>query len=125
MSRTMHRVIIKFDCLEMSEIPASSYSTIFHCSQSWFVCSLRLLEGLVSVGMFLMFYRGNKVINRERNNKLSGEDKLVYQLAMWQTLMLAVYYLVFEEFFMLATIRNFLIWISINVLHVIALLYFS
>jgi hypothetical protein len=107
----------------MAEVPATSYSTIFHCSQSGFICSLRLIEGLVSVGMFLMFYRGHKVINRERNNKLTNEDRLLYQLAMWQTLLLAVYYLLFEEFFMLATIRNFLIWISINVLHIFCLLY--
>ena len=73
--------------------------------------------------MFVMFYHGNKVINRERNNKLTKEDKLLYQLAMWQTLMLAVYYLIFEEFFMLATIRNFLIWIGINVLHIFCLLF--
>ncbi len=79
----------------MSEIPATSYSTIFHCSQTWFVCGLRLIEGLISVGLFYMFYRGNKIITRERNNKLSTEDKLLYQLAMWQTLMLAVYYLIF------------------------------
>lgn len=72
-----------------------------------------------------MFYRGNKAITNERNNKLSQEDKLLYQLAMWQTLMLAVYYLLFEEFFMLATIRNFLIWISINVLHIFSLLYWE
>ena len=75
--------------------------------------------------MFLMFWWGYKAIRRERNNKLSGEDKLLYQLAMWQTLMLGVYYLVFEEFFMLATIRNFLIWISINVLHIFSLLYWE
>lgn len=55
----------------MSEIPATSYSTIFHCGQGLFVCTLRLLEGLVSVGMFYMFYRGNKAIANERNNKLS------------------------------------------------------
>jgi hypothetical protein len=109
----------------MSEVPASSYSTIFHCSQGWFICGLRLFEGLLSVGMFLMFWWGYKAIRRERNNKLSGEDKLLYQLAMWQTLMLGVYYLVFEEFFMLATIRNFLIWISINVLHIFSLLYWE
>jgi len=73
--------------------------------------------------MFAMFYRGHKIITRERNNKLTKEDKLLYQLAMWLTLMLAVYYLIFEEFFMLATIRNFLIWIGINVLHIFCLLY--
>lgn len=39
--------------------------------------------------------------------------------------MLAVYYLIFEEFFMLATIRNFLIWISINILNVFCLLYWE
>ena len=75
--------------------------------------------------MFLMFYRGYKVINKERNNKLTQEDRLLYQLAMWLTLMLAVYYLLFEEFFMLATIRNFLIWIGINVLQIFCLLYWQ
>lgn len=106
-------------------MPATSYSTIFHCSQSGFICLLRLLEGVVSIGMFTMFYRGYKVLNKERNNKLTQEDKLIYQLAMWLTLMLSVYYLLFEEFFMLASIRNFLIWISINVLHIFCLLFWQ
>lgn len=44
-------------------------------------------------------------------------------LAMWQTLLLALYYLLFEEFVILATIRNFLIWIAINILHVMCKIY--
>ncbi len=79
----------------MSDIPATSYSTIFHCSQSWFVCSLRLVEGVIALGMFFVFYQGYKVISKERNNKLTKEDKTLYQLAMWQTILLAVYYLLF------------------------------
>ena len=80
----------------MSEIPATSYSTIFHCDQGAFICLLRLLEGLVSVGMFMVFLRGNRAISREKNNRLTGEDRTLYQLAMVQTLLLSVYYLVFE-----------------------------
>lgn len=41
---------------------------------------------------------------------------------MFQTILCSLYYLLFEEFFMLATIRNLLIWISINVLHVFCML---
>lgn len=41
---------------------------------------------------------------------------------MFQTCLLALYYLVFEEFFMLASIRNLLIWIGTNVLHIYCLL---
>lgn len=44
---------------------------------------------------------------------------------MFQTILLSLYYLIFEEFFMLATIRNFLIWISINVLHIFCILYWD
>lgn len=55
----------------MSEIPATSYSTIFHCDEGLFVCILRLFEGLISVGMFWMFYQGYRAITKERNNKLS------------------------------------------------------
>jgi hypothetical protein len=107
----------------MSEsIPATSYSTIFHCDQSGFICLLRLLEGLVSVGMFYLFVQGYRVMKEEQNNKLSAEDRRLYMLAMLQTALLAVYYLFFEEFFMLATIRNLLLWIGINVLQILCLL---
>jgi hypothetical protein len=44
---------------------------------------------------------------------------------MFQTLLVSLYYLVFEEFFMLATIRNLLIWISIEVLSIFFALYFE
>lgn len=47
-----------------TEIPASSYSTIFHCDQTFFVCFLRLCEGLISVGIFILFWNGYKAINR-------------------------------------------------------------
>lgn len=42
---------------------------------------------------------------------------------MLQTVFLVCYYLVFEEFFILSTIRNFLIWIAINILHVLCKIY--
>ena len=45
-------------------------------------------------------------------------------LAMGQTLILTFYYFLFEEFFILATIRNLLIWISINVLDVFLRIYY-
>lgn len=44
-------------------------------------------------------------------------------LAMWQTLLLFVYYFIFQEFIILATIRNFLIWIAINTFHVLCKIY--
>jgi hypothetical protein len=104
------------------DIPETSYSTIFHCDQSGFICLLRLLEGLVSVGMFWMFWKGYRAITRERNNRISKEDRWLYLLAMFQTFLCSLYYLLFEEFFMLATIRNLLIWISINVLNIFCIL---
>ena len=55
-------------------------------------------------------------MSEEKNNQISKEDRNIYMLAMAQTLILACYYLLFEEFFMLATIRNLLIWIAIHVL---------
>ena len=45
-------------------------------------------------------------------------------LAMAQTLALTLYYFLFQEFFILATIRNLLIWISINVLDVLLRIYY-
>lgn len=108
-----------------SDIPPASYSTIFHCDQSSFICLLRLLEGLVSVGMFWMFYKGFRAITRERNNRISKEERFLFQLAMVQTALCSLYYLIFEEFFMLATIRNLLIWISINVLYIFCKLNWS
>lgn len=45
-------------------------------------------------------------------------------LAMSQTLILTLYYFLFEEFFILATIRNLLIWISINLLEVLLRIYY-
>jgi hypothetical protein len=44
-------------------------------------------------------------------------------LAMIQTLLLSCYYFLFEEFFVLATIRNFLIWIAINVFDLFSRIY--
>lgn len=78
------------------DIPATSYSTIFHCDQGFFICSLRLLEGIISLGMFWMFFKGYKAITRERNNRISSEERWLYNLAMFQTVMLSLYYLVFE-----------------------------
>lgn len=105
-------------------IPKTSYSTIFHCNQGMFICLLRLLEGLISVAMLRLFWKGYRAITRERNNKLPAEEKRLYLLALGQTLLLSLYYLIFEEFFMLATIRNLLIWISSEVLHIFFFLYF-
>lgn len=45
-------------------------------------------------------------------------------LAMAQTFILTLYYFLFQEFFILATIRNLLIWISINVLDVMLRIYY-
>lgn len=69
--------------------------------------------------MFVIFVRGYRVLAQENNNPISNEDKRIYLLAMAQTLILTFYYFLFEEFFILATIRNLLIWISINVLEVL------
>lgn len=77
------------------DIPASSYSTIFHCHQGYFICFLRLLEGLISLFVFWLFFKGYRVITAERNNKLSSEDKGLYMLGLFQTLLVALYYLLF------------------------------
>ena len=42
---------------------------------------------------------------------------------MGQTFILTLYYFLFEEFFILATIRNLLVWISINVLDLLCKIY--
>ena len=53
------------------DIPATSYSTIFHCDQGGFICLLRLLEGVISVFMFWLFWMGYRAIAKERNNRVS------------------------------------------------------
>lgn len=45
-------------------IPKTSYSTIFHCNQGMFICFLRLLEGLISVAMLRLFWKGYQAITR-------------------------------------------------------------
>lgn len=75
--------------------------------------------------MFWMFFKGYRVISAERNNKLSPEDKNLYMLGLFQTLLVAMYYLLFAQFFVLATIRNLLIWISINVLYASTVIYYN
>jgi hypothetical protein len=80
----------------MSDIPATSYSTIFHCDQSFFICLLRAFEGFISVGMCYIFFKGYKIFKQELNNRLSTEDKNLYMLAMAQTFFLALYFLIFE-----------------------------
>lgn len=98
--------------------PGTSYSTIFQCSEDGFTCTLRFFEGVISLCMFVIFVRGYRILTQENNNPISKDDKRIYMLAMGQTLILTLYYFLFEEFFILATIRNLLIWISINVLDV-------
>lgn len=44
-------------------------------------------------------------------------------LAMAQTFILTLYYFLFQQFFILATIRNLLVWISINVLDILCKIY--
>jgi hypothetical protein len=73
--------------------------------------------------MFVAFVKGYRAITRENINPISNEDKYIYMLAMGQTLALTLYYFLFEEFFVLATIRNLLIWISINILDLLCKIY--
>lgn len=40
------------------------YTTIFQCHEGFLVCSLRFCEGLVSLGMTLLFIRGYRAINK-------------------------------------------------------------
>lgn len=99
--------------------PVASYSTIFQCTEDGFTCTLRVFEGIISLVMLIIFIKGYRVLTQENNNPISKEDKRIYMLAMAQTLILTLYYFLFEEFFVLASIRNLLVWISINVLDVL------
>ena len=44
--------------------PGASYSTIFQCTEDGFTCTLRFFEGLVSLGMLLIFLRGYKTLTQ-------------------------------------------------------------
>ena len=73
--------------------------------------------------MTMLFMKGYRAISKESNNPISKEDKHIFILAMCQTAILTLYFFLFEEFFILATIRNLLIWISINVLELLCKIY--
>lgn len=78
------------------DVPSHSYSTIFQCDEDFFTCFLRLCEGVVSLVMFVIFIKGYKTLTNENNNPISKEDKYIYMLAMAQTLILTLYYFLFE-----------------------------
>lgn len=99
------------------------YTTILQCDQGFLVCSLRFCEGLVSLAMTMLFLKGYRAISKESNNPISKQDKHIFILAMCQTAILTLYFFLFEQFFILATIRNLLIWISINVLELLCKIY--
>jgi hypothetical protein len=88
--------VIPVDPLGPSVDPSKIYSTIFQCSLGFLACFLRMCEGLISAGMFVVFVRGYRVITKESINQISNEDKYIYMLAMSQTLALALYYFLFE-----------------------------
>jgi|JI6StandDraft_1071083.scaffolds.fasta_scaffold20969_7 hypothetical protein len=51
-----------------------------------------------------------------RRRLVLNEDKEIYLLSLAQILLLAIYYLLFEEFFLLATIRNLILWTDLIIL---------
>jgi hypothetical protein len=54
-----------------------------------------------------------------------NEDKEIYLLSLAQILLLAIYYLLFEEFFLLATIRNLILWTDLLILANLCQIHFA
>lgn len=60
-----------------------------------------------------------------RRNLITNQDKEIYLLSLMQIVLLAFYYLLFEEFFMLATIRNLLVWTDVVILQILCEIHFA
>ena len=92
------------------------FSTIFQCSEGALVCSLRAVEGLISVLMTGLFVKGYIAISKNEREVVHKDDKMIYLLSLGQVALQALYYFLFEEFFLLGTIRNLMIWTDILIL---------
>ena len=73
--------------------------------------------------MLYFFVKGYLHMNRRR--LITNEDKEIYLLSLAQILLLAIYYLLFEEFFMLATIRNLILWTDLLILANLCQIHFA
>lgn len=73
--------------------------------------------------MSYYFVKGYMKMNKRR--LITNEDKEIYLLSLSQIVLLAVYYLLFEEFFLLATIRNLLVWTDLTILAILCQIHFS
>lgn len=104
-------------------IPEQNYSTIFNCDESGLVCLLRGLEGVICCITLYFFVRGYMHMNKRK--LIVNEDKEIYLLSLAQVLLLAIYYLLFEEFFLLATIRNLLLWTDLLILSNLCQIHFA
>jgi len=69
------------------------------------------------------FVKGYLHMNKRR--LMVNDDKEIYLLSLAQVLLLAIYYLLFEEFFLLATIRNLLLWTDLLILSNMCQIHFA
>lgn len=104
-------------------IPEQSYSTILNCKEGSLICSLRALEGVICCVTLYFFVKGYFHMNKRK--LILNEDKEIYLLSLAQVLLLAIYYLLFEEFFLLATIRNLLLWTDLLILSNLCQIHFA
>jgi hypothetical protein len=100
-------------------------STIFDCDESSSVCLFRLAEGVVALLSALNFSRAYLAISRDKSRNFSSLDRSIFVLTTAEAYVLAAYYLLFEEFFMLATVRSLMIWASLCLLEAFSLLYYT
>lgn len=73
--------------------------------------------------MSYYFVKGYMKMSKRR--LITNEDKEIYLLSLSQIVLLAVYYLLFEEFFLLATIRNLLVWTNLTILAILCQIQYS
>lgn len=73
----------------------------------------------------MSYYFVKGYIDMNRRKLITNEDKEIYLLSLMQIVLLAIYYLLFEEFFMLATIRNLLVWTDVVILSILCQIHFA
>ena len=98
------------------EYTDDGFSTIFNCKEGVLACSLRGVEGIISIVLTFVFVKGYIAITSNDSVLIHKDDRMIYLLSLAQVALQAMYYLLFEEFFLLGTIRNLMIWTNILIL---------
>jgi hypothetical protein len=71
-------------------------STILQCSESGWICMLRLGEGVLAGLSGAVMIQAYMVISKDKSRNFTSEDRTIFVLAIGVALVLAAYYLLFE-----------------------------